>query len=57
MTRAPPAHRPDWIEITQNLLAADRATIEVVQRRFRSILLTTTVTSVAGFVPLWFGVD
>ena len=42
------------IETDQNGLEPPRAIVEAAQRRFRPILLTT-VTTVAGLLPLWFG--
>ena len=42
------------IEIDDNGLDPQRAIVEAAQGRFRPILLTT-VTTVAGLLPLWFG--
>jgi multidrug efflux pump subunit AcrB len=42
------------IEIEENRLEPPRAVIEAAQRRLRPILLTT-LTTIGGLVPLWFG--
>jgi multidrug efflux pump subunit AcrB len=42
------------IEIEENGLAPQRAIVEAAQRRLRPILLTT-VTTIAGLIPLYFG--
>ncbi len=42
------------IEIDENGLAPARAVIEAAQRRLRPILLTT-MTTIGGMLPLWYG--
>jgi multidrug efflux pump subunit AcrB len=42
------------IEIEEHGLVPQRAVIEAAQRRLRPILLTT-VTTIGGLLPLWFG--
>ena len=42
------------IEINKNGLQPNHAVLEAPQRRLRPILLTT-LTTVGGLIPLWFG--